>query len=403
MPNILYHFNISNMTVKNDKSAIEDKKNASLQSNTSDYLTNLGNFVWTVVVLFIIIAIYYSASGILLYACKLGQSNILPTDANCFPYEETKPNIQSIKMNIFNTFTDPPLSMKINFPYDEYNSSNKILDMFREYKNEPNSHFLVNYFISIMEGVIQLNYSLFNTVLNMMNNLPEMLIVLFGPIIISIISTMIFLFDHVYLIYLWFANMGWFFKTNANSSNTGKPNWETVTILSWFNYFSAICLVVLFFCLFFFSLPFLSVLAGLSISWCMLSSIAYKGEMNGKVVTVVDIIQSVFKYYKLPIMTILSFFVIVSAFTRLGTIPGVFSIITLALIYYGIISIDIFNSISKEQLTALVSYNQAKKTCDYKEIPREKHGLLYNLIFGQKGGNITKELKKISKNISQTK
>jgi len=391
------------MTVKNDKSAIEDKKNASLQNNTSDYLTNIGNFVWTVIVLFIIIAIYYSASGVLLYACKLGQSNILPTDANCFPYEETKPDIQPIKMNIFNTFTDPPMSMKVNFPYDEYNSSNKILDMFREYKNEPRSNFLVNYFISIMEGVIQLNYSLFNTVLNMMNNLPEMLIVLFGPIIISIISTVIFLFDHLYLIYLWFANMGWFFKTNANSSNTGKPNWETVTILNLFNYFSAICLVILFACLFFFSLPFLSVIAGLSISWCILSSFAYTAEMNGKGITIVDIIQSVFKYYKLPIMCILSFFVIVSAFTKLGTGPGIFSIITLALIYYGIISIDIFNSVSKEHLTALVSYNQAKKTCVYTETPKEKHGLLYNMIFGQKGGNITKELKKISKNISQTK
>ena len=82
----------------------------------------------------------------------------------------------------------------------------------------------------------------------------------------------------------------------------------------------------------------------------------------------------------------------------MGTVPGVFSIITLALIYFGIIAIDIFKPINKEQLSPLVSYQQAKKTCDFKPDSKEKHGLLSDLIFGkQSGGNITKELKNISK------
>ena len=39
-----------------------------------------------------------------------------------------------------------------------------------------------------------------------------------------------------------------------------------------------------------------------------------------------------------------------------------------------------------------------KKTCDFKPDSKEKHGLLSDLIFGkQSGGNITKELKNISK------
>jgi hypothetical protein len=54
----------------------------------------------------------------------------------------------------------------------------------------------------------------------MMNGLPEIVILLFGPFIGSFISAFIFLYDHFYVIYLWFANMGWFFKKNVNTNAT---------------------------------------------------------------------------------------------------------------------------------------------------------------------------------------
>jgi hypothetical protein len=103
-------------------------------------------------------------------------------------------------------------------------------------------------------------------------------------------------------------------------------------------------------------------------------------------------------------MSIFSFFVIVSAFGSLGAIPGVFSIITLALIYFGIITIDLFKPNNEVGLSALTSYKQAKKICNYpgKDKIKENHGLLYNLIFGQNGGgNISKELKNIGKNLNK--
>jgi hypothetical protein len=211
----------------------------------------------------------------------------------------------------------------------------------------------------------------------------------------------VFLLDNLYLIYLWFVGLGWFFKTNTNVSGTGNPKWEDVTLLNWFSYWCAIWLVILFVILFFFAFPFFSVIAFLSIAWCVFSCITYKAEINGKDVTSVAVIQDVYKYYKLLIMGILSFFVIVSAFAKLGTVPGVFSIVTLILIYWGIISIDIFKPITKENLTPLSSYKQAKKTCsnDIKSKAEDKHGLLYNILFegGQSGGNIKKDLKNLSK------
>ena len=123
--------------------------------------------------------------------------------------------------------------------------------------------------------------------------------------------------------------------------------------------------------------------------------------MGGKIISALPIIKDTFKYYKTLIMSILSFFVVVSAFSRLGVIPGVFSLITIALIYYGIISIDLFNPSSKDNLSPVVSDKQAKRACSFKEPIKEKHGLLYGLLFGQKGGNITKEIKEIGKKLSR--
>ena len=102
-------------------------------------------------------------------------------------------------------------------------------------------------------------------------------------------------------------------------------------------------------------------------------------------------------------MSVFSFFVITSAFANLGTISGIFSLITLGLIYAGIISIDLFKTSSEDGLTKLASYAQAKKVCNYMEAKKEHHGLLYNLIFGNQSGgkNLTNELKKIGKNLSK--
>ena len=385
--------------MSNETSAIDKKKEGRNSENKDDFVSNIGDFLTTLLILFLLILAYYGLSGLVLYACKLGQSNILPTELKCFPYEDVMPNIQPIQTNIFTTFTDPQLSMKMSFPYDKYNASNKILDMFREYKKEPKSHFLANYFISIMESLIHFNYSSFNTILNMLNGLPEFLLVFFGPIIVGIISTIIFLLDHLYVIYLWFINMKWFFKTNSNKTNEGEPKWEDVTLLSPINYACAVSLVILFVMVFFPAMPFMSFLSFFTMAWCMLSCLTFKAEMYSKSITASAIIQDIFKYYKVPIMGIFSFFVVVSAFSKLGLIPGIFSIITLVLIYFGIITIDIFKSINQDDLSAVTSYDQAKKTCvNNKEQVKEKHGLLYNMLFGQKGGNLVKELKKLSKN-----
>ena len=199
--------------------------------------------------------------------------------------------------------------------------------------------------------------------------------------------------------------MGWIFKQNNNTASDHKPLWENVTIMQPINYWLAFWFVwifcILFFVLLFFALP---VLPFLTVMVCLLSGLGYRGEINNKVISAATIILDVFKYYKVSIMSIFSFFVILSAFANLGTIPGIFSIITLVLIFWGVISIDLFKPIDPDMLSNVVSNNQATKTCDLKgnTSTSNKHGFLYNLVFPQKGGNrIIHELKKIGKKLEK--
>jgi hypothetical protein len=385
----------------NDTSAIDDKKNDNSSSISTSFASNIVNFITSVISVFIVVLLYFSGSSFILFVCKLAQSNILPTEENCYPYTESKPNIQPIKTNIFTTFTDPEMSMKMEFPYDNFNSSNKVLDMFRKYKNKSSSHFLANYFISISENLLNLNYSAINTTMNLMNTtLPEQAIIGVGPIITGFMYAFGMLINTIYFIYLWFSNMSWFFKTNKNDSGDGKPQWEDVLITSPVDWCLGVGLAILFTLLLIFGFAFISIIPLTFYHKAIITTLFYKAILNGKQITSFTIIKEVLKYYKLTIVSIMSFFIILLAFSKLGTMPGILSMLTLGLVYWGIISINLFKPNNETNLSPLVSYEQATKKCSFTKSKGEKHGFLYNLLLGQSGGNITKELKKINKNLS---
>jgi hypothetical protein len=380
-----------------DTSAIDEKKTDSDSNNVFEP-KNIGNFMLSLVVVIIMILTYFGLGGCVLYMCKVAQSNILPTTKSCMPYQSNEPIITPIKTNIFVTFTDPPLSEKISFPYSQ-NKENMILDMLREYKEDPDSYFLINYFISIMESIITFNYSSLNSFFNILNQAPELLVVFFGPIIALFFITIISIFDNLYLIYLWFYNMSWFFKTNTNAGGSGKPKWESSfglinLIIGWW--------LIVFFCIVFFIGLFIGILP-LSLSLmmliCVFSILGYQGEMNGSDASIFIVIKDLFKNYKVTIASTITFFIIVLSFINLGSLPGLFSIITVLLIYFGVISIEIFQPIKQNiRLSELVSYKQAKKICKPEVI---KPAGILSRIFQKGGKNLAHEIKKLSKTLNK--
>ena len=383
------------MSSTSDTTAIDEKKEE--ETVTDENLpSNIGKFLITLLIIVFILILNFSAGGCVLYGCKVGQANILPTDERCMPYENNVPSVQSIQINIFETFTDPALSKKISFPY-EMNNKSTILDMLRDYKQKPNSNNLSNYFISIIESLFIFNFSSLNTFLNLLNQVPESLIILFGPAIMMFYTSILILIDFFYVIYLWFYQMSWFFSVNTNTSDTGKPKWQNT--IDPFRLGMGCFLVFVFSIIFWVGLlllPFIPLIAPLVMTICMFTVLSCKGEMNNKVISVLSIIKDVFKYNKLTVSSVITFFVVLCAFANLGGLAGGLSILTVVLIYFGILSIDIFNPINEDNLSKVVSYDQAKRTCKVQKEFEMKSFLKSMMPWNGGGKKLTHEIKKIS-------
>jgi len=383
------------MSSTSDTAAIDEKK--AEETVTDENLpSSIGKFLITLLIIVLILILNFAYGGCLLYGCKIAQSNILPTDEKCMPYENNIPIVQPIKINIFETmFTDPALSQKISFPY-AINNKNTILDILRDYKQKPNSSSLTNYLISIIESLFVFNFSFLNSFLNMLNQIPESVIIIFGTLIMMFCMPILMFIDFFYVIYLWFYQMSWFFSVNTNTSDTGKPKWQNT--IDPFKLGMGCFLVFVFSILFWIGLlviPFIPLISPIVILICIFSIFSCKGEMNNKVVSVLSIIKDVFKYNKLTVSSVITFFVVLCAFANLGGLAGGLSILTVVLIYFGILSIDIFNPINEENLSNVVSYDQAKRTC---KVPKdfELKSFLKSMMPWSGGGKrLTREIKKI--------
>jgi len=398
---------MANTNTNNDTQELDKKKEtlSSSSSSANSSIKNIGSFLVSVLITVLLIVGYFILSSIVLYECKLAQSNILPTSLECYPYTETSPEIQKVMTNIFITNTEPQESVKLSFPFDKYNSKNVILDMFRKYKEQPKSNFLINYIIAILESLINYSNNSLTSFFNLLNGAPEIVIILFGPILSAIYFGLAPIIGFFVFIYHYFSEMKWFFKenTNTNTNVNSKPVWSDVNLFETTSYASALFLVFVFFILFWILLFTVTPVLSIGIFYmCLLMSFGYKGEIDNKKASIFTIIQEMFKHYKVSMTVIFSIMVIISAFSNLGAVSGAFSMLTVLLIYFKFIPINIFESIKATNLSPLSSFEQAYKKCEYtvKNYPVTFSNLFNNFFDNKKGGGIGRELKKLNKKMN---
>jgi hypothetical protein len=368
-----------------DENVIESKKKQYAPS--SDSLSNTINFISTSFKTLLAIIIQFILGALILFGCKVSQSNILPTDTKSAPYTDIEPQIKPIETNIFIQFFSG-LSKKINFPYknDQFNidnSRNMIIDILRKEKHESKSN-TINFFISLVEGLFSFNYSSMGMVLQVINYLPELLILLIGPLIFFIFLVLLLVFNNFYLIYLWLSNLGWFFKEYRNN------RWENIDDLFGYGWcvFVAFMFFILMWILLGFFLPF-TFLSLFVLVWTLVTIFTYEGIMDNTKVGMSSILVDVFKYYKSAFINIFSLFFVINAFSMLGVIPGIFIIIAILLIIFDFIHIDIFKSTPEQQLSKLVSTERANRD----RMPDQTGG---GSLFDDPQ-TVLKELKKINK------
>jgi hypothetical protein len=87
------------------------------------------------------------------------------------------------------------------------------------------------------------------------------------------------------------------------------------------------------------------------------------------------------------------------AFLKLGIVAGIVLLITIIIFYCQVKDFEIFKPTPETNLSASVINEQAKRKCiEPSLVTKVLDGIG---LLSQKGGNITKELKNISKNLSE--
>jgi len=341
-----------------------------MKNNIQDPTKILG-FLKSFALIILNILLAFVFGSLIIYSCKVAQSNILPTDMNCYPYTNYIPNIKEIDINInINNVHDTLLSNKIRFPYDTKSFPNSILNFLLKRKMSPSANGVENYFISILDSIIAFDFKAYNSYYGFLNEIPEIVTLIFGPIITLLFTTILSLINLGYLSLLWFTNLTWFFKKNENYSGEGEPKWESISILEPINYLVSIALVILFFCLFwvgFFTI--IPLVSSMTILLCFISYFTVSAVDSEKVkYNVLSCIKDNIKYRKKGIMILLSLTCIFLTFVHLGTGFGLISLLTILLLYFNIIPLSLFKSNTPVNLTEIVSFKEAYKKCSNNKI-----------------------------------
>ena len=383
-------FSFSNFSFFNNK----DYEQISEPGNIFNFIKNLA-----IVTLFIILIIVLGS--LIVYSGKVAQSNVLPTDINCFPYTSAVPSVAQIPININDHFVQGKiLSQKIKFPYDK-NASNIILDFLRQSRLSPNASGMMNYFVAILEGLFSFNYQAYNFLYDGLNYLPEILVLLIGPFITVIFSSILSLVDHLYLIYLWFSNFGWFFQQNENKSGVGSPSWKAISLFEPLNYFLSIFLSILFFLLFFVAFfSFFPLLTSIVIITCFITILSCTAiDSNNYKYNVFSCMKDSLKYNKNGIMTILSLCIILLTFSYFGPILALICSLVILLLYFNIIPLSVFTSGLPPNLSAVVSDKQASKNCNFENTTKSTNNNSSKNTNNNTNNNINNNTKNIFQKI----
>jgi hypothetical protein len=362
----------------NNSNPIQDTENENQDTNTddsnsyttTDSLNSIASFftslLWKVLFLFLVL---FFGTGIL-YSAKVSQSNILPTDIHCFPYESNDTNIKTIPINRnVTSIKGEKYSQKIYFPFEGNNRKNFVLDYLRKIKESPNTTGTYTYLVEVLMTLIQLNYYFINTFYHLLNTYSSESFILFlGPPLLFLSFLVFCLLNFFSYGYAWFSNLSWLFEENTNIKNEGKPTWQSVNLLQPFNYFLSWFLFFLFILLFFLTFLFIyPILTTFSLFYALLTPLGLTGFMK-----INNVFQKVsfFQFFKDTmnskkeiIMILFSIAVFLSSFLYFDLITCCVLFFIFILFWFQVIPNNLYVSFIPENLSKMTSYLVAERTC----------------------------------------
>lgn len=221
--------------------------------------SGLGNAVLNFLLKLIIIFIIGSR---VVFACKVAQANILPTDSECMPYtpadkdvesplyESKTPEANIDVMNIFDKDQEgyKSFATKIAFQINSSSRKDYLLDKIRRAEYDPNVSPMTKYLCVVIKNIFVFYYGFASFLFNFMNStFNESFILLLGPYLLQFLIVFIYPVSIVLSIILCVINIGWLMKSNMNNDKeykhktTTEPVWRSSSPFSSFsNFFGTI-------------------------------------------------------------------------------------------------------------------------------------------------------------------
>jgi len=378
--------------------------NASDPTNSSneDYVTMVYNFIVGFIQNFIHLLIVIIMGIIILWGCKVSQASLLPTDIFCYPYEEKEYNgtkfmptndSDNFDINInLKKIEDILMSEKIRFPYKDFepNQQNMLVNFLTSIKFAYWNKGTIEYIISIIESLIVSNYSIQNTFYLILNKyLNEPLIVFLAPYFMPPYLMVIGIYNYIYLIYLWFSNMGWLFTKNTTKEKHGRPIWKVCSLREdgFLPMIVGLILVWVFLLVFLFGnfILFPGIIFFVMI-YCFFSVTSYnakikrvfqneKGETVEKTISygIIEAVKDFLKYKKHYIIAIITYQLLLGVGSHFGYSSFALCVIGVVLLYF---YSDLYKAIIPEYLSEAVNnynFTSLKKCPDNSEFFKKEN------------------------------
>lgn len=180
-----------------------EKKNEEKKEEKPDPMTKpieWGKLANSIVTFFIELCILFIIGSRVVFAGKIAQFNILPTDIECMPYHPTfddkdSPKFQSDTpeanidyMYVPSTEGSLAYATKIMTEITDKSRKNRLLDKMRFIEYDPEVNTMIKYIMVCLTNIFVFFYGITNTIYGSMNKyLNESLVLILGPTIITLL------------------------------------------------------------------------------------------------------------------------------------------------------------------------------------------------------------------------
>lgn len=354
-----------------DSSSEIEKKKKQMLSSTGTTTANPLGYATTLFRQLLTFGIMIVIGTTMVYSGKVAQSNILPTDINCFPYTNLTPTIEKVDIDINVVKTkDGVFSTKLEF---DQAKNMKIMDegflgfLKRMTENKDAGHFYL-YVSSLFQSVISNNLFMNTVYYNVLNStFSESVILFIFPYFVIFWFMFTFIVNFFYIIYSWFKNLHLFYskKTVVNDKTVWQPG-ESMWNFS--NVFKTMFMIFVAFIVFIsfgigMIIPFITFVASI---YSILMPLFMEANIKdkGKPYTFSSALLDVFKYKISIIMYIVTYYMITGAYSNFGSTATGISFIAFIILLLFTSIYKPYKPNAKDSATfGWGKYKQATKSC----------------------------------------